>query len=189
MQIKDPRTLPEGFYLVSKNSSTDLISFLITFRTQGEWNHSMISRTPGKFVSQGLQITESDMGTYMKNGSRLDFFTLKDINPQALKVMNDYINSRMKGPWWTQAYDFLGIVGAAIGQQWIHTPGLEYCSEFVLLVLRQAALANALSDKACTAILTMGQEANPEDLHLFYTSYPEIFTYVGQYDSDMGVIV
>jgi len=184
--INDPRTLPEGFYLVSKSSTTDLVSFLIQWRTGGMWNHSMGSRTQGKFFWQGMQIREAGMESYMKKGISLDFFTLSDINPQALQAMNDYLNKRMAGKWWTQLYDWWGIVGQAIGDSSIHTPGLDYCSVLELAVLRSGAL---YLPKSGPIILAQKAESNPQDLHDMYVANPSAMPFYGRYDADQGVIV
>src|SRR5665213_2498077 len=99
IQITDPRTLPQDLYFISKDGTFDFFSWLIKLRTQAEWNHSMVMRSPGKVVSQGLQLSESPIDLYMKNGTRLDFFTLIDPSPQAIVAMNAYIDKRLSGSW------------------------------------------------------------------------------------------
>lgn len=186
IQIKDPRELPEGFYLVSKSSSIDLVSFLIQWRTGGQWNHSMGSRAKGKFFWQGLQIREQGMESYMKRGVSLDFFTLTDINFMALKAMNYYFDKRMAGAWNTQLYDGIGIIGQALGIPWLHTPGLDYCSVLELSVMRAGADYLPISGSIIKAQKT---ESNPQDLHDMYTKNPSAFNYYGRYDADYGIDV
>lgn len=181
--ITDPRNLPPDFYFISK-SGVDLLSGLIQWKT-GLWNHSMLMRTPGKVVSQGWQITETPIDGYMKKNIRMDFFTIQDINPSADAAMNNYINKRMAGRWYTQTYDFLGILGQAIGQPWIHMPGADYCSEFELLVLR--AGAPFLSKRTSDLIMAQNQQSNPQNLHDMYVQ-SGVFTYHGMYESDEGII-
>lgn len=185
MNILDPRGLPEDFYFISK-SGVDLVSGLIQWKT-GLWNHSMVMRSPGKVVWQGLQIKEKPMDLYMTKNVRMDFFTLKGDTRNVITAMNNYIDKKMKGPWYGQTYDFLGIFGQAIGLPWIHTPGLAYCSVFELSVLR--AGAPFLSTAAADIIMKVPVESNPQNIHDLYSKNPDIFEYVGMYESDIGIIV
>lgn len=183
--ITDPRELKAGFYLISK-SGTDFVSEVIQWKT-GLWNHSMLMRDSGKVVSQGLQIKEESIESYMKKNIRMDFFTIRDFTPRALHAMNLYMNRRMAGPWYSQAYDFLGIFGQAINCPWIHMPGLDYCSEFELAVMR--AGCPFFTAHAATVILNQRQTSNPQELHDMYVKNPDVFQYEGMYESDEGVIV
>lgn len=183
--ITDPRELKAAFYLISK-SGTDLVSEAIQWKT-GLWNHSMLMRDSAKIVSQGWQIKEAPIDTYMKKNVRMDFFTLVDADPRAITAMNAYIYRRMAGPWYSQAYDLLGVFGQAISCPWIHMPGIDYCSEFQLAVMR--AGCPFLDVKASSIIMNQSQTSNPQDLHDMYVKNPDIFNYVGMYESDEGVIV
>src|SRR5665213_2551493 len=166
MQIADPRLIlqSECPKFISK-SGVDLVSEIIQWKT-GLWNHSMLMRTPGQVVWQGLQIVEKPISLYMKKYVRMDFFSLVETNPSAVSAMNNYINRRMAGAWYTQTYDFLGIFGQAIGVPAIHTPGLDYCSAFELAVLRAAA--PFLSVANASVIMNQKLESDPQDLHDMY---------------------
>lgn len=183
----DPRRIPQSKAIVwvSKASSVDFESFLIMWKTRGLWNHSMLMRTAGKFLWQGLQITEAPMEVYLKLGTSLDFFTLVDCPPQAMTAMLAYIEKKKGGHWWTQTYDFIGIFGQAIGCPWIHTPGLAYCSVFELSVLR--AGAPYMDPVKAKVIMAQPVESNPQQMHDLYYLNPSIFNYEGRYDSDEGV--
>jgi hypothetical protein len=183
--IIDPRKLPPNFYLISK-SGVDVVSALIQWWT-GLWNHSMLMRNPGKVVWQGIQIVEKPIDFYMKKDTRMDFFTIKNLPPNALIAMNKYINHRMSGPWYSQTYDFIGILGQILKQPWIHTPGLDYCSVFELAVLRSGA--PFMPSEMANPIMAMAQESNPQQMHDFYVAHSDIFNYEGAYESDEGVIV
>ena len=187
IQITDPRTLPQDFYFISKDGTYDFVSYLIKLRTQAEWNHSMLMRNPGKVVSQDMQLTESPIDSYMKNGTRLDFFTLVDNNKRASDAMNAYIDKRLAGNWLSKSYDIIGIFGQLIGVPAIHTPGLDYCSVFTLSVLKAAA--PFLSEKAGNIIMAQSVESQPQQLEYMYLNNPDVFNHYGIYESDAGVIV
>lgn len=187
--MKDPRTIPQSKAIVfcSKCSTTDFESFMIMWKTKGMWNHSMLMRTMGKFLWQGIQITEQSMDVYMKPGVSLDFYTLIDCPPAAQAAMIAYINKKISGPWYTQTYDFIGIFGQAIGLPWIHTPGLAYCSVFELSVLR--AGAPFMDADKSKIIMAQPVESDPQQMHDLYVNNPTIFNYEGRYDADEGVVV
>lgn len=184
-QITDPRTLPQNFYLISK-SGVDFLSSVIQWWT-GLWNHSMNSRKQGLVVWQGLQIVEKPIALYMKKYTRLDFFTIKGLTSSALSAMNEYIDKRMSGAWYSQTYDFLGIFGQILKQPWIHTPGLDYCSVFELSILRVAVpfMPKSYGD----VITNQPPESNPQNLHDMYVKNPDVFSYDYYYESDEGTIV
>jgi hypothetical protein len=187
IQITDPRTLPPNFYFISKDGTFDFVSYLIKLRTQAEWNHSMLMRKPGFVVSQGMQLVEQPIDLYMKNGTRLDFFTLTNPIAQVLVAMNAYVDKRLAGNWLSKSYDILGIFGQLIGVPAIHTPGLDYCSEFTLSVLKSGTPFMSTPDS--TIIMGQSVESQPQQLEYLYLNNPSIFTHYGTYESDNGVIV
>ena len=187
IQITDPRELPNNFYFVSKDGTFDFVSYLIKLRTQAEWNHSFIMRKQGMVVSQGMQLAETPVDAYMKNGIRLDFFTLVDPNPQIIELMNAYIDKRLSGNWLSKSYDIIGIFGQLLGVPAIHTPGLDYCSVFALSCAK--AGVPAMKEPAVSVINNQSVESQPQQLEYMYLNNPLVFNHYGMYESDAGVIV
>lgn len=188
MQITDPRSIPQSDLplFVFSDNTTDLISFLITWRTRGAWNHAMLALNEGKFVWQGWTYQEGKMETYMKKGSRLEFFTLVNMSPEVRILLTSYVVNKIKLPWYKKLYDWIGIFGQAIGLPKIHTPGLEYCSVDVTLALK--TVAPALSPAEQYIINAIPDQINPQDLHDYFMKYPAIFRQYGEYEADEGVI-
>lgn len=198
MDINDPRAIQQNDLplFVFANSSTDLISFLITLRTQGNWNHAMLCVDAGKLAWQAMSVVnayrEAPMDPYLKKGSRLEFFSLTCLNKSAvMQYAQTYVSNRLKQPWYKKAYDFIGVFGQLIGFPKIHTPGLEYCSVDVTNCLKYlVSVASAyLSEEAVNVISAIPNEINPQDLHNLMVANPTIFTLYGQYESDQGVVV
>lgn len=189
LTISDPRTIPDGDLplFVFANNSTDLISFLITWKTKGTWNHAMLAVNKGKFVSQATTYSEFPMDAYLKKGCRLEFYALVNMTPQASFIAQQYVTTRLSKPWWTKMYDWLGIFGQAIGLPKIHTPGLEYCSVDVTNCLQ--TIAQYLPDYDKKVINNIPDEINPQDLHDVMVINPSVFKLYGQYEADEGVIV
>ncbi len=190
MVISDPRLIPQTDMplIIFSDVTYGFIAFLIKWRTSGDWDHAMISRTQGMFVVQDFGgYHEKPMDVYLKKGNRLKFVSLVNVTSQIIDVFNISINYRLSLPWWKKAYDFLGIFGQAIGQPWIHTPGLEYCSVDVVRHLKN--ISSCLNPEDQRVILGIGNEWNPQQLEAYCQEHPETFKEYGKYESDDGVTV
>lgn len=189
MKIQDPRTILQTDLplFVFSDSATDLIAFLITWRTKGTWNHAMLAVYQGMFTSQGWTYQSFPMDGYMKKGFRLDFYKLVNMTPKAAAAALEYTTTRLKKPWWTKMYDWVGIFGQAIGLPKVHTPGLEYCSVDVTNCLK--SIAFLLPTRDCKIILRIPDEVTPQELHDYMVANPEVFCEYGNYEADEGVII
>jgi len=189
MDIPDPRKIPQTDFplFIFANNSVDLTSFIVTWRTKGTWNHAMLARTQGLFVSQAWTYAEFDMARYMKPGVRLRFFTLKNADQTTVTAINGYIAARLKAPWFHKLYDWIGIFGQAIGLPAIHTPGLEYCSVDVVKALK--TIAWTLPEIDQNIIAGIPDESHPQQVHDVMWSFPQTFVMYGGYEGDEGVVV
>lgn len=190
MQINDPRTISQTDMplIVFSDVTNGWVSFLIKWRTAGDYDHAMLSRTQGKFVCQDFSgYHEISMESYLKKGNRLKFFTLVNINQKAIDAISLSINTRLALPWWNKGYDWLGILGQALGQEWIHTPGLEYCSEDVVRQLKTIVSFLPIQDQE--VINRIGNQWNPQQLQAYCQLCPETFKEYGKYESDDGIII
>lgn len=193
MQIKDPRTIQQEDLplFVYSDNARDLISFLITWRTKGLWNHVMLEVNAGKFAWQSMSIfnsyRENDMAVYLKTGMRLDIYCLVNNTPEINLAARKYVADRLKSSWWNKSYDFIGILGQAIGLPKIHTPGLEYCSVDVTNCLK--SISHLLPDYDQKIINSIPDEVNPQELHDIMVANPMVFKEYGFYESDEGIIV
>lgn len=180
--IEDPRAIPQAeFPFIVSCHGSDLVSRLIQWRT-GSWcNHSMIAQTQGKFVweSAASWYGEGPMGVYMRPGTILKFYSLVEITPAAIDALEAYVYNRIHSPWWNKAYDWLGIVGQAVGIPKFHTPGLEYCSVDATHALK--AMAPYLGAFSRQEIAVLPDEENPGDLDLAMQHFTSVFNCRYQY--------
>jgi hypothetical protein len=65
----------------------------------------------------------------MKKNNRLKFVELVNLTPVQRALLQASIAAKLARPWWKKGYDWLGIFGQAIGQNWINNPWIDYCSE------------------------------------------------------------
>lgn len=181
--ILDPHSIPveEYPFIVSKGGGIDPLSRLIRWRTNSWCEHSMLAVNPGKVIweSASSWYGEGDMSIYMVPNTCLRFYSLVNINPQAIQALRDYVTGRMKSPWYNKLYDWVGILGEAVGLPKIHTPGLEYCSVDAIHALE--AMAVDLDNYNKTIITNIPVEENPGYLDLYMNSYPSVFTCKYQY--------
>jgi hypothetical protein len=126
--------------------SSGLIQWLIKLRTKAAWNHVMMMIiTPEKkedklgkycFASQGNMFSCSKLQRYMTKRHRLKFFYVKDLSIQETIALKKKISDDLKAPWYKRFYDYLGIVGQAVGIKKVNSPGNMYCSERVAATLK-----------------------------------------------------
>lgn len=189
MLINDPRDIPieEGPFIVSKGGGIDLMSKLIRWRTKSWCEHSMLCINPGKLVweSTANWYGEGSMNSYMVPNVHLKFYSLVDINPLAVQLLRNYVYGRIKSPWYNKLYDYIGILGQAIGLPKVHTPGLEYCSVDAIHALK--SMASGLKGDSESIINNVPDEESPGYLDLFMNQYPSVF--VCKYEYQYGAKV
>jgi hypothetical protein len=114
--------------MVLSFNKRSLISFGITYKTTGDYNHFMWACLPGKFASQDWFFREVPMQKYLKH-HRLKFWT----NPTWTKRQKDILKLRVRAelvkPRWKTRYDFIAIFGHLIGVTGIQIPWTKICSE------------------------------------------------------------
>lgn len=194
MPIQDPRLIPQTDIplLVLSNQKNSLIAQLINFRTHlngvHPYDHAMLCINEGKFVLQDFGgYNEIPMGKYLIKDGELAFVQLVNSNADFIKAFSKSVQKRLLAPWWQKMYDYLGIFGQAIGQSWIHTPGLEYCSVDVIRHLVNACPHLPKEDQL--VINNIPRESNPEVFWNIILNNPKTFFVYGYWDSENGIIV
>lgn len=197
INIIDPRLLPQSLipWIVLYNNIKDPIAQGIDLRTDIEGidpeDHAMLSINEGEFVWESMALWNAykrgSMDTFMTQGSQLKFVQLVNNNPQFTQAFTKSVQQRLARPAIENSYDFLGIVGQAIGQPWIHTPGLEYCSVDVIRHLVNACPYLPKEDQMI--INGIPRETNPEQLWQIILNNPQTFYFYGQWDSKTGIVV
>lgn len=136
----DPNQIPEEMFplIVFAANSWSPISFLINWRTRGNYNHVMWMRRPGFFVSQNTFYSEIPIKKYMGAGDRLKFVRILGLTEDGRKAIINQIDDELKKPAIKRFYDYVGIIGQATGLKFINIPFLGYCSERVPASLKMA---------------------------------------------------
>ena len=183
--ITDPRTIPSSdMPLLVASNQKNWIASLINWRTTipglHPWCHFMVAVDQGKFCSQGLTFLEQDMSRWLNPGGQLAFVKLVNSTPDFIKAFTTSVQKRLSSSWWHKLYDFPGIFGQAIGQNWIHTPGLEYCSVDVIRHLVNACPYLPKPDQL--VINNIPRESNPEFLWQIILEHPEVFSVYGTWE-------
>lgn len=197
VNIIDPRLLPTawGPWVIFSNNTLDEIAQDIDWKTNikdiDPEDHAMLSIDQGEFVWESMTLwnayRKGPMDTFMVKGGQLKFVQLVNNNPQFMAAFTKSVQTRLARPGFENSYDFLGIVGQAVNQPWIHTPGLEYCSVDVIRHLVNACSYLPKEDQL--VINSIPRESNPESLWQIVLNNPKTFFYYGQWDSSTGIIV
>lgn len=183
----DPHKIPPADLplIVFSDCTSGLIEFIIKFRTKGAYNHVMWMHKPGLLASQGNTYSEAPFARYMKKNSRLKFVEVIGLTEQDRSAIQKSIALKLARPWWKKRYDWLGIIGQAIGITWINTPWLDYCSEDAPQHLKTwAEKWLDPSDPRSIAMLAIPRHASPQQLSDYFQNKPEFFRLYGKWEDD-----
>lgn len=101
----------------------------ITDYEGGKYAHFMWMHRPFHFATQDLLYKETHVREYLKN-HRLKFWTANIWqDDKRKKLFQAEIQRRLKTNLYSRLYDFLQIFGYVVGQEWIHLPFREICSD------------------------------------------------------------
>ncbi len=107
--------------------------FALTIRQhqQGCYNHFMWMHWPGFFASQGLFFEEVPAQKYLQGRHRLKFWHCPGWTPQERGTIIDAIAKDLAKPKLKTRYDWLQILGIAVGLRYLNLPGLRICSDYI----------------------------------------------------------
>jgi len=184
----DPHKIPKKDLplIVFSDHTSGLIQTIIKIRTKGFYNHVMWMHKDGVFASQGNKYSRIKVSKYMKKGNRLKFISINGLSNHLKKILIHSVEVKLKQPWYTTLYDWVGIVGQAIGLRRMNIPGLEYCSEDVPYHLR-ALLPYDLPKKLRKFIKNLPTHGSPEDLNQYMKDNKEHNILYGRWDSDTEI--
>ena len=196
MIIQDPRLIPQSDMplIVLSNNTKQEVSWLIDQRTNipglPPRDHAMLSINQGKFVWQSMGLwdayKEAPMDPFLVDGGQLAFVQLVNNSPDFTKAFTKSVQKRLLAPPWQKTYDYLGVFGQLIGQNWIHTPGLEYCSVDVIRHLVNACPYLPKEDQL--VINAIPRETNPEALWQIIVNNPNTFSIFGTWDYELNPV-
>jgi hypothetical protein len=200
--IKDPRLLSQslGPWIVLSNNINDPIAQGIDLVTNIKGidpeDHAMLSINQGEFVWESMSLwnayKQASMNAFLVKGGQLKFVQLVNNNPDFTAAFTKSVQQRLARPGLENSYDFLGVTGQLIGkvipgaQNFIHTPGLEYCSVDVIRHLVNACPYLPKEDQI--VINNIPAETNPETLWQIILNNPKTFFFYGQWDYTTGVL-
>lgn len=106
-----------------------LFGWAIKWHEKGEYNHICVINRPGFVVSQDPGgFREKPLDVYLKPNLFLKFWQYDGLSPLMRARWLALIQKKIDHK---EGYDWLGIVGQAIGLPWVHNPWRQFCAEDV----------------------------------------------------------
>jgi hypothetical protein len=140
---------------------------------------------PGRFASQGNFFAEDPLSRYMTKNSRLKFWKIKNLKKEEKDLIEKRINERLtrKRPFWRflTDYDYLGILGQAIGIKRLNNPFRVYCSEQILEDVLKDVIQLAIEKDGL--IIRLPQHPSPNDINEYFKYHPRMEVY-GRWSAD-----
>lgn len=170
-----------GPYFVWSDHSSGIVEWGIKFRTKADYNHVMLMPFKGQFVSQGNTYSAVPISRYMKKGNRLEFWKLRNITSVEQQLLLNLIHRDLKAPWWQKMYDWIGILGQAVGVPIINGP-TKYCSErsvSYLIALKRVVMEQKTARLLDVPLSDIKVHPSPGELLDFFKKHPVDFEYVG----------
>lgn len=166
------------------SNNSGAIEFAINWRTQGDYNHIMWMTKTGIVASQGNTYSEVSVERYMKKNSRLKFVQIVGLTAVQKAFIQESIKQKLALPWYKKLYDWFGILGQAIGIEWINTPGLEFCSEDVPQHLKYLAKFMNDDNPLKKILEDIPRHTSPQKLNEYFKKFPEHFKVYGKWEAD-----
>lgn len=163
-------------------SQSESVSDGIEFREDGSWglpnevSHMMTLTKPGLFNCEDPSgFHQVPVTSYMVPGTKIYVFSFVGMNPQAMQAWNIIVAARLgKVP-----YDFLQILGQAVGLDFLHMPGTDDCSEEGVREMK--VVAPFLGAHTCQLIDTLSNQINPQQGINFCLNNPTIINFDGMW--------
>lgn len=168
--------------IVFSDNSTGFFAFLIRWRTKGMYNHVMTMIGGNSVASQGLSTFKlMPLEEYKIRGNRLKFVGVK-LSQDGKKAVLDSINMKLEKSKIKKRYDYLGIVGQALGLRWLNNPWTDICSEDVVNHLKQAIPHE--DEKTKKALESIYNHGSPEDLNAKMKEHKDVFYVIDRWQWD-----
>ena len=132
LSIDDMYKIPdEKFPLaVLSYNYRSFLSWGITARTQGHYNHFMWMHRPGFFATQDWWYREMPIEKYMQS-HRLKFWYDPNWNKMQRGLLLERIYAELDKPKWRTRYDLIAIAGQLFGVTGLQAPWTNICSDAV----------------------------------------------------------
>lgn len=118
---------------IFSDSCRSFFSWAIKAHTKGNYSHIMMMVNPNKVATQGLLFREIEIMKYLRDDTRLKVWYYENMPEEMAIKIKGIVEADLKKSWWNRRYDFLGILGQALGKhfRWLNNPFRKYCSERV----------------------------------------------------------
>lgn len=124
--------------IVFSDGIRSFISWGIRRRTKGSYSHVMFMASPGFFLSQDILFRQVPVERYLQGSHRLKFVGNRLWSNHTKRQLRSHAIELARLPWWKRRYDLLGVAGQLFGLDSLNIPWLDYCSEKVTNIIRQA---------------------------------------------------
>ena len=169
-------------YNVDNNVLFDVIDIRTNIGGIHPAGHSMTTKTPGVFATQGFTtFAEVPMKSYMVKGSWILFVQLVNSNPTFVQTYTDVVNAHLALPWYKKLYNWPEILGQAIGIPNFSFPGLFDCSMIDMNFLQSSCKDLPVSDQLIINKAT--RFINPEQYLFLILNNPQTFFVYGVYQN------
>lgn len=163
----DPKEITESQLpiIILEEDRQGMFGWAIRWHSKDNYNHAEIMVHPRKVASQNPGgYKELPIDKLMTGRTFMKFWQFDPVDRREIEIIRKQVEADLAKPWWGRKYDFLGILGQALGVRWIQSPWGKFCSESVSANLR---LIPRLKDK-------IPARPNPSELNQILKTMPDM---------------
>jgi hypothetical protein len=163
----DPKEITESQLpiIILEEDRQGMFGWAIRWHCKDNYNHAEIMVHPGKVASQNPGgYKEWPIDKVMTSRAFLKFWQFDPVDHSEIDIIREAVEKDLAKPWWKRRYDFLGILGQAVGLRWIQSPWGKFCSESVAANLRLIPRLQAV----------IPPRPSPAELNQIFKTMPEM---------------
>lgn len=137
MTLEEIKAIPqEDLPLIMYCDGGSLFGWMIRTIDKSAGEHLQLLYKPDTIASQWFYYRK--VGVDAMKSYNVKLIGNKDWTSAQRKVMVDAIEARLALSHWTTRYDTYGVIGEALGIEWLQRKAIDFCSEAVARIIRQA---------------------------------------------------
>lgn len=173
MTFEEVKSIPQEhlpIVVLSADASAFFSSGIRLFK-KCYYNHFMWMHRTGYFATQGFTYSEKSVDDYTSKTTRYKFWHNPDWTTADKATMLAEIYKWLEKPAFTTRYDWIAIIGQALGLAWIQNPFTRICSDYGSL-LKKVDFRYDLKNPS------------PDQVNKWLKKWPKTYQVYGRYTPD-----
>lgn len=176
MTLDEIRAIPQEHYpIIMYCDGGSLFGWLIRTIDKSSASHMQILYGPDRIASQWFWFTTFPVDHIKTYNAKLIWNP--EWTPTQREIMIAGVKERLALGKWATRYDTWGVIGEAIGAEWMQRKDIDFCSEAVIRIIRKA-------DPTLEPFLKTCPSPTPREYNIYTKSHNPPYKVYGRYMVD-----